>query len=181
MRGLRLVAAAALSAGLVVSSVSVATSSPDRSARTSTFVSTVRDATRPFHSLATAKRAGYTTVLKTTTGQACITNGAGDMGIHYVNGALLGDALLRIRKPEALMYEPTPTGKKLVAVEWVVFRQAWLEAGHTGAPRLWGHRLNLVPAGNEFGVPAFYELHAWIWKANPSGMFYEWNPRVHCP
>jgi len=25
-----------------------------------------------------------------------------------------------------------------------------------------------------------YELHAWIWKNNPSGVFYEWNPKVSC-
>jgi len=31
------------------------------------------------------------------------------------------------------------------------------------------------------GSPAFYSLHAWIWKDNPAGMFSMWNPDVHCP
>lgn len=25
------------------------------------------------------------------------------------------------------------------------------------------------------------DLHAWIWKHNPSGTFAEWNPNVRCP
>ena len=41
------------------------------------------------------------------------------------------------------------------------------------------------PAGeedqsNRFGLPAFYSLHAWIWKHNPSGTFSMWNPNVSC-
>jgi len=24
-------------------------------------------------------------------------------------------------------------------------------------------------------------LHVWIWRENPSGMFADWNPTVHCP
>ena len=39
----------------------------------------------------------------------------------------------------------------------------------------------LTPGGNRFGLPAFYSLHAWIWKFNPSGTFAMWNPQVHCP
>ena len=40
--------------------------------------------------------------------------------------------------------------------------------------------LNFVESPNRFGLPAFYELHVWAWKNNPSGMFYEWNPHVSC-
>ncbi len=36
------------------------------------------------------------------------------------------------------------------------------------------------PDGNRFGLPAFYSLHAWIWKHNPSGTFEPWNPQVQC-
>jgi len=35
--------------------------------------------------------------------------------------------------------------------------------------------------GNRYGLPPFYELHAWLWKHNPAGMFDDWNPRVVCP
>ena len=29
--------------------------------------------------------------------------------------------------------------------------------------------------------PAFYLMHAWVWKPNPAGMFADWNPNVICP
>jgi hypothetical protein len=38
----------------------------------------------------------------------------------------------------------------------------------------------MVPAGNRYGLPDFYELHAWIWKGNPRGVFDDWNPTVSC-
>jgi hypothetical protein len=30
------------------------------------------------------------------------------------------------------------------------------------------------------GIPACYELHAWIWKHNPADQFANWNPNVSC-
>lgn len=33
---------------------------------------------------------------------------------------------------------------------------------------------------NRYGIPVFYELHVWAWKANPVGTFADWNPRVPC-
>jgi hypothetical protein len=42
----------------------------------------------------------------------------------------------------------------------------------------------VFPAAPElvvYGLPPFYELHAWLWKFNPHGFFNDWNPRVHCP
>jgi hypothetical protein len=38
----------------------------------------------------------------------------------------------------------------------------------------------LNPADNRFGLPAFYSLHAWVWKHNPRGTFEPWNPAVRC-
>lgn len=29
-------------------------------------------------------------------------------------------------------------------------------------------------------MPIHYDLHVWLWKANPSGMFASWNPDVTC-
>ena len=37
-----------------------------------------------------------------------------------------------------------------------------------------------LSAGNRYGLPPFYELHAWLWQHNPSGFFEDWNPRVTC-
>ena len=122
---------------------------------------------------------GYS-LLTDAAGIACIDNPAGGMGVHYVNGALVGDGLLSASKPEVLVYEPLANGRqRLVAAEYVVFQDAW-DANHDEPPSLFGREFQLVEAGNRYGLPPFYELHAWLWKHNPAGMFDDWNPRVTC-
>jgi hypothetical protein len=68
---------------------------------------------------------------------------------------------------------------KLVGVEWVVFQDKW-DADNAAAPRLFGKPLTLVRSPNRYGIPAFYQIHAWIWKHNPGGEFSDWNPTVSC-
>src|SRR6267143_1285058 len=145
-------------------------------------LSTARAATAGFHQLSAAKDAGYTILVRDLAGITCIANpGVGVMGIHYVNGSALGDAVLDPAKPEALVYQPLPNGKlRLVALEYIVFEGAWLEAGNTAAPRLFNQPLKLIPMGNRYGLPPFYEIHAWIWQHNPDGMFKDWNPNGTC-
>jgi hypothetical protein len=136
----------------------------------------VRAATAKFHSFEAAKNAGYGKFYVCTD-----ETGAGAMGQHYVNGGLVGDAILDPAAPEAIMYEPLPGGgQRLVGVEWVVFKSAWEGAGHSGVPTLFGRSLKLVPEPNRYGIPSFYQLHAWIWKPNPAGIYQDWNPRVSC-
>ena len=114
-------------------------------------------------------------------GITCIDDAAGGMGIHFVNSARLADPAERADEPEAVIYEPTKNGGlRLVAVEYVVTKSAWQEAGNTGVPRLFGQAFELVSAGNRYGLPDFYELHAWIWKHNPRGFNTDWNPTVSC-
>ena len=138
-----------------------------------------RHGTAPFRHLANAVTAGYG-LLRDAAGIACIDNPAGGMGVHYVKGALVGDGAVNASTPEALVYEPQANGRmRLVAVEYVVFQSDW-DAAHAAPPSLFGHTFELVAAGNRYGLPAFYELHAWIWKHNPRGMFDDWNPRVTC-
>ena len=103
------------------------------------------------------------------------------MGVHYANGALLGDAEVDPTQPEALVYAPNAAGTpKLAALEYIVFEDAWSGAGHTDAPSLFGQQFALTPAPNRFGIPAFWALHVWIWQPNSAGLFQPWNPRVHC-
>jgi hypothetical protein len=103
------------------------------------------------------------------------------MGIHYVNGDLVGSGQINPLTPQALVYEPEDNGQlRLVAVEYITFQAAW-DATHNAPPSLFGHEFMLSPDGNRFGIPAFYSLHVWIWKHNPSGTFAMWNPRVDCP
>lgn len=92
------------------------------------------------------------------------------------------NVILAAETPEALVYEPMRNGRlRLVAVEYLVTRAAWEGAGNTAPPMLFGESFELVASPNGYGLPPFYELHAWIWKHNPRGMFDDWNPRVNCP
>ncbi len=140
----------------------------------------LRQATAPFHNLAAAKAAGYTVEVADLAGITCIADpgGAGTMGIHYLNPSLLDNAVSATH-PELVIYVPTAGGPKLVAVEYLVLQADW-DAAHASPPALFGEEFHLTPAGNRYGLPAFYELHAWVWQPNPSGMFFEWNPRVSC-
>jgi hypothetical protein len=136
----------------------------------------VRGATAAYHDLAVAEVAGYESFYVCTDKE-----GVGTMGQHYVNFALLGDPSIDALRPESLVYEPRKHGGyKLVAVEWIVFKADW-DATHAGPPALFGQEFAVVPVPNRYGVPApFYELHAWIWKHNPLGMFDDWNPKATC-
>jgi hypothetical protein len=137
-------------------------------------------ATASYRKLATAKAAGYG-LLVDAAGIACIDMpDMGAMGVHYVNGALVGDAVLDPLTPEALVYAPGEHGRsRLVALEYIVFQSAW-DAEHSAPPELFGQTFDLTAAGNRFGLPAFYSLHAWVWKHNPAGTFSMWNPNVTC-
>ena len=96
----------------------------------------------------------------------------GGMGIHYVNGTYLKDGVLDIAKPEAVMYEPMPDGKlALIAVEYITLK---------GPASLEGHQMNYNSAPNSYGLPEFYEIHVWAWKANRMGTFADDNPDVSC-
>jgi len=135
----------------------------------------LRAATAQFHDLSVAEAAGYGAFYICTD-----EPGEGAMGQHFVNGLLVGDAAVDQLHPEALVYEPMRGGGyQLVAVEYVVFAAGW-DAENASPPALFGHTFGLVGSPNRYGLPPFYELHVWVWKPNPSGMFYEWNPRVSC-
>ena len=140
-----------------------------------------REATAKFRKLTVAEDRGYA-LLKDAAGIGCIDNpGVGAMGIHYANGMLVGDGKVKATAPDVLVYQPLPNGRmRLVALEYVVFQDAW-DAKHSGPPLLFGQTFELLGADNRYGLPPFYELHAWVWKHNPRGLFDDWNPRVTCP
>lgn len=144
----------------------------------------LRNATAPFHDINKAMVAGYTVEVADLAGITCIVdpNGSGTMGIHYLNPALLDDDVNEAA-PELLVYEPQSNGGlKLVAVEYLVLKADWEATNGPGAspPELFGEHFHLILAGNRYGLPDFYELHAWVWRPNPNGMFFEYNPRVSC-
>jgi hypothetical protein len=70
-------------------------------------------------------------------------------------------------------------------VELVVGRQAGVGVvvAHAAKdrPSLFGVKFDGPMLGHEAGMPIHHDLHLWLWKHNPSGLFAMWNPRVHCP
>ena len=146
-------------------------------------LATVEQATTKYHDLAIAKQNGYG-LLKDAKGISCIAMTGmpemGAMGVHYANTKLVGDGKIAPTTPEAVVYAPTNGKLKLAALEYVVLKSAW-DAHHSYAPSLFGHKFDFTPAGNRYGLPAFYSLHAWIYRHNPSGTYTMWNPEVHCP
>jgi methanethiol oxidase len=139
-----------------------------------------RKATAGYRHLAAAQADGYE-LFTDAQGVACIDNpGVGGMGVHYVKNDLVGDGTVDPATPEALVYQPGRRGRmRLGALEYVVFQDQW-DAAHDSRPTLFGREFALVPAPNRYGLPAFYELHVWLWKHNPRGLFDDWNPRVSC-
>ncbi len=169
-----------LAAAVAVAFVLAATPSPASAGADD--LSTARAGTAQFHEVDVANAAGYGILVRDLAGITCIDSpGVGVMGVHYANGLALGDAVLDPAKPEALVYQPIGNGKlRLVAAEYIVFQGAWEMAGNTVGPRLFGQPLKLILAGNRYGLPPFYEIHAWIWQHNPDGMFKDWNPSGSC-
>jgi len=103
----------------------------------------------------------------------------GAMGIHYVNGDLVGDGKLDASRPEALMYEPKGGKLELVGVEYIVIAAAW-DAANKTPPTLMGQLFHYNSSPNRYGIPAYYALHVWAWRHNPHGVLVDWNPKVSC-
>jgi hypothetical protein len=95
-----------------------------------------------------AEAAGYAAVGE------CVTGPGGAMGVHYLNGRLLGDPKLDLKKPELL------PGRRPVVVHGAV------EAPPQEARR----------------ALAAVQLHPFVWtvRKNPRGTFAQYNRRVSC-
>ncbi len=173
--------ATTLAIGVAVSGVLVALPA---SGSVRSDVHAARVATRHDQTPAMAKKHGWTTLVRDKQAIACIAMpGMGAMGIHYLNPDRL-DGKIRLRQPEALVYRFGNNGHlRLAALEYLVLRADWEKVHGKNAPRpqLFGHMFMRTPAGNRFGLPEYYSLHAWLWKKNPAGRFAMWNPRVYCP
>lgn len=94
------------------------------------------------------------------------------VGTVYVNMGRLTDGVIDPQRPDALIYEPGPKGLTLVGVEFAIPFQLWTKPE---PPKFLGTTFQ-----REDDVGAF-ALHAWVWRANPDGLFAETNPRVTCP
>ena len=158
---------AALVACLSMLAVVAAAAGAD-GAKTNRQLAQVKRATERFKDVSKAEAAGYAALGE------CVDSRSGAMGVHYLNGALLGDPKLDLRKPELLLYEPQADGSmKLVGVEWMQ-----LNSGQR-APRLMGRRFQ-GPMTHNGTAPSHFDLHVWTVRKNPRGTFAQYNPRVSC-
>jgi hypothetical protein len=128
----------------------------------------IRRASARYHRLEVAEADGFVPLF------GCIDSpGQGAMGWHYVNPERM-DGNLVLEEPDGRA--------RLLGVEYVVPAAAWEESD---PPEFLGQTLlyktTVGSHGPEDGVDPYYEVHAWVWYRNPTGVFADWNPAVICP
>ena len=103
----------------------------------------------------------------------------GGMGVHFLNLQLIAPTL-DPAKPQVLIDEPDGDKLRLVAAEWFLPVQATPQ----GPPSIFGKKLEGPMEGHHPLMPAglhHYDLHVWLWKENPAGIFSATNPALKCP
>jgi hypothetical protein len=134
----------------------------------------VREALSKYADPLVAIRDGYFSTL------GCVLYPEGGMGVHFLNPALIGPTPDPF-KPQILVYEPDRAGRlHLVAAEWFIP----LATGVTERPTIFGQPFDGPMEGHEPLMPRelhHYDLHVWLWKDNPKGVFHAINPEVTCP
>lgn len=102
----------------------------------------------------------------------------GGMGIHFLNIKLVSPVPDPM-KPPVLLYEPVGDKLVLVGAEWFVP----LATGIKERPQIFGQPFNGAMEGHFPLMPKelrHYDLHVWLFKANPAGLFHPINPDVKC-
>lgn len=136
-----------------------------------------------YQDVSVAKAAGYqpASPCEMTVAAAGASWWAGAMGVHFVNQALLKPGPLNPAKPPILVYLPTAGGGfQLVAAEY--FKPDADQNVETDGdrPTLFGRAFDGPMQGHAPGMPIHYDLHVWLWKHNPSGLFAPYNPDASC-
>jgi hypothetical protein len=150
----------------------------------------IKSATEKYHDLDAAVADGY------MLDPHCVEHPEfGGMGNHAINMDRIGPFVVP-SEPGVLVYEPTGNGEYvLVAAEFLVPSEPWDDMNPNGPPMLGevafdDHREIIfmedengeqVPVNARGGPPIpHYQLHVWVWKDNPNGMYAPFNPDVSC-
>ncbi len=123
----------------------------------------------------------------------------GGMGIHYINPKQLKitqgqprvdgkNTHTNFMKPSIVIYEPQADGSlKLVAVENLVFLNAWMAAGNVAPPKFAGHTWYTMadnastPRDEAHRFEPHYDQHVYFRKmANPGDQLNPFSPNVTC-
>jgi hypothetical protein len=164
-----------------IASTVLAAPNTDTTSETNKQLAQVRQATEKYHDVNVALQDGYI-----NTHEVAVSP-EGVMGIHFVNPALMFDnGALNPNQPEVLLYIPLENGSyKLVAVEYYV--PAFMVNEH---PSLFGHKFDGSMLNHDLDpsklsdeeiknpINRHYDLHVWLWHANPSGIFSAWNSAI---
>jgi len=143
--------------------------------KTSELVKIVRQVTAKYRDVEVAESDDYHPMFGCVSGDS-----SGAMGLHYVNLGLYADGKIDAYQPEIVIYEPTPSGRpRLIGADYIVDAATW-DATHSQAPELNGQIFHYYSAPNRYGLNAFYTLHVWAWKDNPTGTFVNWHQNVSC-
>lgn len=124
-----------------------------------------------YHDVDAALAAGYVPISE------CVeAPGVGAMGVHYLNPALVNPgAPVNPGEPEMLTYGPSASGElELWSAE---FFQP--DVGQP-TPTYGSQPFDGPMPGHGPGAPVHYDLHVWVGKHNPAGMFADFNPSLHC-
>ena len=144
------------------------------SAEASQDLAAARAATAKYHNPSVAEADGYLPA------HDCVESPAGVMGYHWVKPANFNGPL-DVTKPQVLVYQPMPNDRlRLVAVEYLSWDADQRLSTDDDRPTLFNRGFDGPMTGHEPGMPVHYDLHVWVWKHNPSGMFAQWNPAGSC-
>jgi hypothetical protein len=133
----------------------------------------IRQVTARYHDINVALADGYVPASE------CTASPAGGMGVHYLNPRL-SQQPVDLRHPAILLYLPTDDGPELLGVEYFQADGDQNLGTDDDRPSLLGHAFDGPMLGHNPLMPIHYDLHVWVWKNNPAGMFTQWNPTVAC-
>ncbi len=144
----------------------------------------IRRSTAKFHRLDAAMAAGY------MWSDHCVAHPfLGAMGHHVGNFNLVMNGDVDPSNPDVLLYEVKNGKVQLTGVEFLIPAHVWQG---DGIPMLGNvpYDAHLEVQCDENGENCFnvkggppfphYQLHVWVWKNNPSGMYFPFNPNVSC-
>lgn len=148
----------------------IATSHGNDTAHANSDLADVRRATEQYHDVQVALDDGFVNT------HHCVPQ----MGVHFVHPKRTKDATLDPERPEVLIYEPHESGDgdtqyKLVGVEYFISAEMV-----DSTPTLFDEEFDGPMPGHGPNQPRHYDLHAWVWRNNPDGVFTAHNPNVDC-
>jgi hypothetical protein len=124
----------------------------NQQSRADVLLKIVRESTERFKDVSQAVKEGYALQFGCVSGPDW-----GAMGLHYVNGSLVGSGVIDATRPQIVIYEPTPNGGlKLIGADYLVLADMWNAQHPEGPPQLTGQLFHYFESPNRFGLPAVF-------------------------